>query len=176
MYTRRSPWGAVVQKLSRRVIRTLRRLGYLEAGLDTAVATGYDSLVDDEPELARTMAASVQQRIAFVKRVGQRVQRIGSGFGHEGEAPTLTPNDGIKAFGHLSPAVPSPMVSRRHKPRVELKNIQTRCALNSYEETIAILPVKPEPVCYASFLTRSPAWVVFMPLNPLSVLRNWQRY
>jgi hypothetical protein len=41
-------------------------------------------------ELARTMAASVQQRIAFGERAGQKVQRIGSGFGHEGEAPTLT--------------------------------------------------------------------------------------
>src|SRR5499426_807469 len=33
---------AVVQKISRRVIRTLRRLGYLEAGLEPFVATGYD--------------------------------------------------------------------------------------------------------------------------------------
>jgi hypothetical protein len=32
--------AAVVQKISRRVIRTLRQLGYLEAGLDAAVATG----------------------------------------------------------------------------------------------------------------------------------------
>ena len=46
--------------------------------------------MDDEPELARTMAASVQQRIAFGERAGQKVRRIGSGLGHEGEAPTLT--------------------------------------------------------------------------------------
>ena len=68
----------------------LRRLGYLEAGIDAAVATGYDPLVDDAPELARTMAASVQQRIAFGERAGQQVRRIGSGFGDEGETPTLT--------------------------------------------------------------------------------------
>jgi Putative transposase/Transposase zinc-binding domain len=80
----------VVQKISRRVIRKLRQLGYLEAGLDAAVATGYDPLVDDAPELARTMAASVQQRIAFGERAGQKVRRIGAGFGSEGEAPTLT--------------------------------------------------------------------------------------
>jgi hypothetical protein len=80
----------VVQKISRRVIRKLRQLGYLEAGLDAAVATGYDPLVDDAPELARTMAASVQQRIAFGERAGQQVRRIGSGFGAEGEAPTCT--------------------------------------------------------------------------------------
>ena len=82
--------AAVVQKISRRVIRKLRQLGYLEAGLDAAVATGYDPLRDDAPELARTMAASVQQRIAFGERAGQQVRRIGSGFGDEGEAPTLT--------------------------------------------------------------------------------------
>ena len=51
---------AVVQKISHWVIRMLRRLGYLEADLDTPVATGHDPLVDDAPELAHTMAASVQ--------------------------------------------------------------------------------------------------------------------
>ena len=56
--------AAVVQNISRRIIRKLRHLGYLEAGIDAAVATGYDPLVDDAPELARTLAASVQQRIA----------------------------------------------------------------------------------------------------------------
>jgi hypothetical protein len=80
----------VVQKISRRVIRTLRHLGYLEAGIEAPVATGYDPLRDHAPELARTMAASVQQRIAFGARAGQQVRRIGAGFGHEGERPTLT--------------------------------------------------------------------------------------
>src|SRR5206468_12073573 len=80
----------VLQKISHRVIRKLRYLGYLEAGLDAVVATGYDSLVDDAPELARTMAASVQQRIAFGERAGQKVRRLGSGFGHEGERPLLS--------------------------------------------------------------------------------------
>ena len=81
--------AAVVQKMSRRVLRTLRQLGYLEAGLDAVVATGYDPLGDDAPELARTMAASVQPRIAFGERAGQQVRPIGAGFGHEGEVPTL---------------------------------------------------------------------------------------
>jgi len=80
----------VIQKISRRVIRTLRRLGYLEAGTETPVATGYDPLQDHEPPLARTMAASVQQRIAGGERAGQPVRRIGAGFGAEGEAPRLT--------------------------------------------------------------------------------------
>src|SRR5215470_11770554 len=62
--------SAVVQKISRRVMRQLRHLGYLEAGSDAAVATGYDPLVEDAPALARTLAASVQQRIAFGERAG----------------------------------------------------------------------------------------------------------
>src|SRR5262245_55484981 len=77
----------VVQKISRRVIRKLRRLGYLEADMEPPVATGYDPLLDTAPELARTMAASVQQCIACGERAGQKVRRIGSGFGYEGEPP-----------------------------------------------------------------------------------------
>ena len=82
--------AAVLQKISRRVIRKLRHLGYLEAGMEPPVATGYDPLRDTAPELARTMAASVQQRIASGERAGQPVRRIGAGFGSEGEAPRLT--------------------------------------------------------------------------------------
>jgi len=79
----------VLQQISRRVIRKLRHLGYLKAGIDAAVATGYDPLLDNESELAHTMAASVKQLIAFGERAGQKVRRIGSGFGYEGEIPEL---------------------------------------------------------------------------------------
>jgi hypothetical protein len=79
----------VLQKISHRVIRKLRRLGYLEAGIDVPVATGYDPLFDNEPELARSMAASVRQRTAFGERAGEKVRRIGHGFGYEGERPEL---------------------------------------------------------------------------------------
>src|SRR6266567_9243855 len=82
--------ATVLQKLSHRVIRQLRRLGYLEAGVEAAVATGYDPLLDNEPALARTMAASVTQRVAFGERAGEKVRRIGSGFGDEGERPART--------------------------------------------------------------------------------------
>ena len=50
----------------------------------------YDPLHDDAPELARTLAASVQQRIAFGERAGQHVRHIGAGFGREGERPLLS--------------------------------------------------------------------------------------
>src|SRR4029453_4333898 len=82
--------AVVVQKISQRIIHKLRQLGYLEAGLDAPMATEYDPLRHSAPELARTMAASVQQRIAFGERAGQKIRRIGAGFGYEGEAPTLT--------------------------------------------------------------------------------------
>src|SRR5215813_4409289 len=82
--------AAVITKISHRVMRKLRQLGYLEAGLDATVATDYDPLRDDAPELARTMAASVQQRIAFGERAGQQVRHIGAGFGSEGERPLLS--------------------------------------------------------------------------------------
>jgi hypothetical protein len=102
--------AAVVQKISRRVIRLLRRLGYLEAGLEPPVATGYDPLRDTAPELARTMAASVQQRLAFGERAGQHVRRIGSGFGSEGEAPRLTGPRCARVHGfslHANTAIPA---------------------------------------------------------------------
>ena len=41
-------------------------------------------------EQARTLSASVQQRIAFGERADHRVRRIGSGFGSEGEHLTLS--------------------------------------------------------------------------------------
>ncbi len=69
----------VVGKISQRVIRKLRQLGYLEAGIEAPIATGYDPLADDEPDLARSMAASVQQHITFGERAGQQVRRTGLG-------------------------------------------------------------------------------------------------
>ncbi len=100
----------VLQKISHRVIRKLRQLGYLEAGGDATVATGYDPLVEDAPALARTLAASVQQRMAFGERAGQHVRRIGSGFGHEGEHPALTGPRCARVHGfslHANTAIPA---------------------------------------------------------------------
>jgi hypothetical protein len=100
----------ILQKLSHRVIRKLRRLGYLETGMEAPVATGYDPLRDHEPALARTMAASVQQRIACGERAGQPVRRIGSGFGSEGEAPRLTGPHCASVNGfslHANTAIPA---------------------------------------------------------------------
>ncbi len=102
--------AAVIQKISHRVIRTLRRLGYLETDMEPPVATGYDPLRDTAPEFARTMAASVQQRIAFGERAGQHVRRLGAGFGSEGEAPQLTGPRCASVHGfslHANTAIPA---------------------------------------------------------------------
>jgi hypothetical protein len=80
----------VIQTSSRRIIRNLRRLGYLEAGMEVPVTTGYDPRLDHKPALARTVAASVTPRIAFGERAGEKVRRIGSGCGYAGEQPALT--------------------------------------------------------------------------------------
>jgi hypothetical protein len=82
--------ATVLDKISQRVIRELRKRGYLEADTQEVVPTGYDPASDEAPELARTLAASAQQRLVFGERAGQRVRRIGSGFGNEGERPTLS--------------------------------------------------------------------------------------
>jgi hypothetical protein len=82
--------ATVLQTISPRVIHALHTLGYLEAGTEDVMPTGYDPASDDDPELARTLAASVQQRLACGERAGQRVRRLGSGCGDEGEPPTLS--------------------------------------------------------------------------------------
>src|SRR2546422_208761 len=102
--------ATVLQQISHRVIRQRRRLGYLEASMDAAGATGYDPLRDHEPELARTMAASVQHRIAGGERAGQQGRRIGAGFGAEGEAPRLTGSRCASVHGfslHANTAIPA---------------------------------------------------------------------
>jgi hypothetical protein len=81
--------AAVLQTISRRVIRTLRQRGSLETGID-AVATGSDPLRDAEPALARTMAAAVTQRLACGERAGPHVRRMGAGCGDAGERPART--------------------------------------------------------------------------------------
>jgi Putative transposase len=79
-----------MQKISQRVIRQWRKRGYLETGTEVVVPTGYDPASDEDPDRARTMAASVQQRIACGERAGQQVRCIGAGFGDEGERSILT--------------------------------------------------------------------------------------
>ena len=77
----------LVAKISKRVVRLLRRTGHLgELGPDE---TPVDPLFEEDPTYASCMSASVKHRIALGERRGQRVRFIGSGFGYEGEQPEL---------------------------------------------------------------------------------------
>jgi hypothetical protein len=55
--------------------------------LTPGTSTDYVALV---PLLHTCSNVRPEQRIAFGERAGQRVRRIGSGFGYEGEHPTLS--------------------------------------------------------------------------------------
>lgn len=79
---------ALVEIISKRVIKLLRKWGYLKE-LDPDEAP-VDPLFEEEPTYASCMSASVKHRIALGERQGQRVRFIGSGFGYEGELPELT--------------------------------------------------------------------------------------
>jgi hypothetical protein len=57
-------FAQIVHQINQWLIGKLRKLRSVESGINAAVATGHDPLVHDEPELARTLAASVQPRIA----------------------------------------------------------------------------------------------------------------
>jgi hypothetical protein len=103
--------AAVPQRISRRVVRTRRRLGSLEAGMDAAVATAEDPRLVHAPGLARTMAASVTRRLAFGGRAGAQVRRIGPGVGHAGARPALTGPRGARVPGvslHANAGIPAP--------------------------------------------------------------------
>ena len=44
------------------------------------------------------------------------------------------------------------------------------------EETMQMLPEKPEPVLLRRFVTRLLVWAGFMPFKPPSAFHNWRRY
>ena len=78
---------SLVAKISKRVVRLLRRKGHLgELGPDE---TPVDPLFEEDPTYASCMSVSVKNQIALGERRGQRVRFIGSGFGYEGEQPAL---------------------------------------------------------------------------------------
>ena len=77
----------LVTVISKRVIKHLRRTGYL--GEMRSDEEAPDPLFDEEPTYASCMSSSVKLRIALGERRGQKVRFIGSGFGYEGEPPRL---------------------------------------------------------------------------------------
>ena len=80
--------GDIVEAAANIVIETLRKDGYLsEEGVETDRPDWLDKDFADSAQLSAAVGASAAMRIAFGERAGQKVRRIGRGFGYEDELP-----------------------------------------------------------------------------------------
>ena len=80
----------IVEAAANIVIETLRKDGYLtEEGVETDRPDWLDKDFADSAQLSAAVEASGAMRIAFGERAGQRVRRIGRGFGYEEELPMV---------------------------------------------------------------------------------------
>jgi len=81
--------GKVVERISKRTVRLLRRHGYLGDDAEFVVRPDADDMFQDNDAIAAALGASVQSKIAFGPRAGQYVRKIGKGFGFEEEVPLV---------------------------------------------------------------------------------------
>ena len=81
--------GFVLDRISRRVVRYLKRLGYLDREGEMVNRPDLDPIFGDYSDLDEAADASIGLKIAFGPRAGKRVRRIGKSFGYEGEAPVF---------------------------------------------------------------------------------------
>jgi ribosomal protein S27E len=73
----------MIKKISDRIIRYLRKRGYLEDAFD-------DALQFDNPAFAKMLGASTKNLIAFGPNKNREIRKfIGSGFGYEEDLPIL---------------------------------------------------------------------------------------
>ncbi len=79
----------VIGRISRRVIKYLRRLGYLDREGETVNRPDLDPIFGDYSDLDEAAGASIGLKIAFGPRAGKRVRRIANTFGYEGEVPVF---------------------------------------------------------------------------------------
>jgi len=75
--------------MAARVIKLLRRRGYLSQEPAEVETPPLDEAFSEHPGYRDAVAASIKGRIAFGPNAGQKVRRIGSGFGYEGESPLI---------------------------------------------------------------------------------------
>ena len=76
----------IVAAMAQDVMIALRQRGYLsECGEEVDAATWLDRCFRESEQLAAATDASARQRIAFGERTGQKVRRIGRGFGTDDE-------------------------------------------------------------------------------------------
>jgi hypothetical protein len=79
----------VVEKIATKTIKFLRKKGYLQEEGEEVLRPDLDQLFQDHPGMTEAMAASMQSKIAFGERAGEKVRRVGSGLG-----PIATRRDG----------------------------------------------------------------------------------
>jgi hypothetical protein len=79
----------VVKKIATKTIQWLRKKGYLQEEGEEVPRPDLDPLFRDHPAMAEAMAASIQSKIAFGERAGDKVRRVGPGFGYEEETPLV---------------------------------------------------------------------------------------
>jgi hypothetical protein len=78
----------VVTAVADAVIKMLRKKGYIaEDGTEVDRPEGIDKIFAESEQLTAAVAASARMKIAFGCRAGQKVRRIGKGFGFEEEIP-----------------------------------------------------------------------------------------
>jgi hypothetical protein len=77
----------LLEKISGKIIRHLRRKGYLDREGEVVENPMSDPLFQDHESLSLASHRSIQSRIAFGPNAGQRVTRIGPGFGYGEEIP-----------------------------------------------------------------------------------------
>ena len=78
----------VVTAVADAVIKMLRKKGYIaDDGTEVDRPEGVDKVFTESEQLTAIVAASARMRIAFGQRAGQKVRRVGKGFGFEEEVP-----------------------------------------------------------------------------------------
>lgn len=65
----------VVEKIATKTIKLLRKKGYLQEEGEAVVRPDLDQLFQDHPGMTEAMAASIQSKIAFSERAGEKVRR-----------------------------------------------------------------------------------------------------
>ena len=79
--------AVLLEKISQKVMRYLKKIGYLDESGEIVENPVADELFSDSDALTQATARSIQGRIAFGPNAGNYVTRIGSGFGYGEEIP-----------------------------------------------------------------------------------------
>jgi hypothetical protein len=79
----------ILKSITVKILKHLRRLGYLSKDGDIIENPEADDLFKDHDSLAQATASSIAGKIAFGPNAGRYVTKIGSGFGYEEETPLV---------------------------------------------------------------------------------------